>query len=230
MSAATTEPFQFLLPARGRGTSLVVEAGGADELEPLFPEEMPPRVDAWVEKRRREYRAGRHAARSLLRELGLDAHRVTRDADGVPSFPAGFSGSITHTGRQSTFAAAVLCPDVIGVGIDAEDAQILEPELQERVLSSEEAHALVRFGGAAQNALLVFSAKEAFYKCVYPRERTFLGFLDVKFELVDVETSNDERRGHFRVSTALLSNSCPRTLDGRFIETPERTLTLVSWT
>ena len=208
----------------------MVEAGGAERLEPLFPEEVPARVDSWVEKRRREYRAGRHAARSLLREMGLDAHRVIRDDDGVPSFPTGFSGSITHTGRQSTFAAAVLCPDLSGVGIDAEESQVLEADLRSRVLSNDEGHALERFGGVESNALLVFSAKEAFYKCVYPRERTFLGFLDVEFELVDVETTERERRGHFRVSTRLLSKSCPRTLEGRFIETAERTLTLVSWT
>src|SRR5690606_33698949 len=77
-------------------------------LSPLLPEETPLGYDSWAEKRRREFRAGRHHAKHALLAAGAPSACILRDADGVPQFPSGFSGSITHTGRSKTYAAAIV--------------------------------------------------------------------------------------------------------------------------
>jgi 4'-phosphopantetheinyl transferase EntD len=152
---------------------------GSDDVDTLPPLPTPP---TWGERRRRDFGAGREAARIALAKFGL-AGEVGRDPDGVPVFPEGVSGSITHTGRRRTRAFAVVSPGLRFVGIDAEERRELEPELIAYILSEEE---LVDLPFSQQErslaALAAFSAKESFYKCVYPEQRKFIGFREVTIQ------------------------------------------------
>lgn len=161
-------------------------------LDPLAPAEEALVGPRWSPKRRQEFTAGRHCARRALAALDGDAPLgwpgLLRAEGGAPCWPPGVVGSITHTGRdQSLFAACAVTRSARGLGIDAEIDAPLDAELRPRVLTTREAAALDAATSdeneRGRRALLVFSAKEAFYKCQSPLTDTFLGFQDVEAEL-----------------------------------------------
>jgi 4'-phosphopantetheinyl transferase EntD len=113
--------------------------------------------------RRREYLAGRLAARAALQRLDCEAPTVGM-IDGVPVWPAACCGSISHSGGLAV-AIAGGCPPWQALGIDVE---LLLSERRHRVvgrvMSAEEELA------AGQSAdpwvwTRAWAAKEAGYKC-----------------------------------------------------------------
>lgn len=138
---------------------------------PLLPGETAGRA---VDKRLREFAAGRQAARSAMAALGLPAVPLPMGADRAPHWPAGVLGSITHT-DTACLAAVALSDAVQGVGIDLEPDGRLDPDLWDTILLPAEVMALPR-DGAGQAALLVFAAKEAAYKAQYALTRSLIDF------------------------------------------------------
>lgn len=138
-----------------------------------------------VAKRRREFTAGRLCARAALAQLGVRGFPLLVGPSRVPLWPPGFVGSISHC--QGFCAAAVAPRDaVIGLGLDVERAEPLESELRARICTASELESFARLAapaGAPDPGKLVFSAKEAFYKCYFPLAGAFLGFHDVEVEL-----------------------------------------------
>ncbi len=166
-----------------------VEVAFGAALTPLFDDE-ESLVARAVDKRRWEFRAGRHCARLALGELGMSAAPLLSSPDRAPIWPAGIVGSITHTGAGShAYAAAVVArsDEVRALGLDAELAEPLAEGLWPRVLLPAERAFVDALPGPERGlvAMLHFSAKEAFYKCQYPLTRRFLEFQDVevRFEL-----------------------------------------------
>ncbi|HEV8692908.1 MAG TPA: 4'-phosphopantetheinyl transferase superfamily protein [Lysobacter sp.] len=150
----------------------------------LHPQEQAQVADA-VDKRRREYAAGRLLAHSLLHELGADSCvPLINGADRAPQWPAGVVGSITHCMGWCAVAAASAAVSR-GIGIDIEPAQPLPEGTATLVLTAAEHDGLARLPPAlrAHAERLVFSAKEAAYKALYPSTRTFLDFPDLQVEL-----------------------------------------------
>jgi len=137
-----------------------------------------------------QYRAGRFCAGEALRQL--DAVRwgdssVGRSPRGAPVWPTGVVGSITHT--DGFASAAVARRDQLrGLGIDAEGIVSLE---QQRNVShlvswpSELAHAAEAGLDRQQSLTLVFSAKEAVFKCLYPLIGSMFYYHDVRIVGVD---------------------------------------------
>lgn len=146
----------------------------------LFDEESKQIASA-VERRRLEFACGRQCARAALRRLGVPDAPLLSGSQREPLWPAGVVGSITHT-QGLCIAAAALSRNYAGVGIDLELDQPLLPEVAERVATVAEMHALASSPSSIA-ARLVFSAKEAFYKCQFYRTRQFLNFFDVSIEL-----------------------------------------------
>src|SRR5215475_9485627 len=66
--------------------------------------------------RRREFASVRHCARRALRRIGLPPAPILPDADGVPRWPTGVVGSMTHC---EGYRAAVVARSgrVRGIGI-----------------------------------------------------------------------------------------------------------------
>ena len=161
------------------------------ELDPLTDQEAAHVGPRWAEKRLWEFRAGRHCARHALARLGADPevlrNGLPADGRGLPCWPVGFVGSITHTGRgQTRFAASVVTSVARAVGLDAEQDVPLRGELRRRVLTPEEARLADGSYPSAdergRHALLVFSAKEAFFKAEFPLSGVHLGFHDVAID------------------------------------------------
>jgi 4'-phosphopantetheinyl transferase EntD len=193
-------------------------AGGADALQSLF--EIPvwacvadaamyaapdhwqdwPAIGRAVPKRRREFVAGRAAARGALRRMGIPAAPIPRMANGCPQWPDGVIGSITHT--EGYCAAVVgLAEAAAGIGLDAEVGGELPSELLPLIATPAELafyDKMPTIDGADWGKLL-FSAKEAFYKSVYPARGQLLDFIDVTIvSAIDA----GRRRGEFQVIPA----------------------------
>ncbi len=139
-----------------------------------------------VPKRVGEFAAGRLCARSAMARLGIERFAVVAGADRQPIWPEGLVGSITHTrgfcaavvGRRAQFAA---------LGLDTECADSVRPELWRSICADTEIDWIGSLPPSAQvsAATLVFSAKEAFYKCQYPCTGERLSFHDVALEPTD---------------------------------------------
>lgn len=74
-----------------------------DQDEGLLPEEMSVVRNA-ARKRRREFAAGRSAARRALGQMGVPCQPIPKGNFGEPIWPTGYGGSISHDGP---FAAAI---------------------------------------------------------------------------------------------------------------------------
>ena len=139
------------------------------------------------EKRRREFAAGR-----LCAERCLEAHRrydveVPVATDRSPVWPPGFVGSISHSDKIA-WAVVASQERMRSVGIDCE--QIVHDrtveETLEQIADPTELARLQALGLTRVAAFtLIFSAKEAIYKCLYPIGIKSLGFRDVRVLGVD---------------------------------------------
>ena len=135
-----------------------------DEGQPvaLHPEE-EIYVARAAEKRRRDFALGRACARAALAGLGRGEVAIAKGDDGVPLWPHGITGSITHT---QGYAAALVGEnrDFAGIGIDAERAGGVTRDLWQRLFSPAEQAQIAAHSDPLLIATLLFSAKEASYK------------------------------------------------------------------
>ncbi len=125
-----------------------------------------------IPARRREFAAGRAAARIAMAQLGMPPVPVPASPDRAPVWPKGISGSISHT---TSLCAAVLRTGGPYLGLDIEENTLLSQDLLSTICSDAEQAAIA---GPDQLwlAKLVFCAKEATYKAQYPLTKMLFGF------------------------------------------------------
>lgn len=155
--------------------------------EGLLPSEFAGIAQA-VEKRQRQYTAGRLLARELLAQRGFSDYALVSDAQRVPQWPTGTIGCITHT--DSWCAVSVANSSLFqGLGIDVEPDSPLARDLWESIARPEELEWLARQPETERGRLCkgLFSAKESIYKSLYPSVRIFLGFdaMLIEFQRLD---------------------------------------------
>lgn len=146
----------------------------------IFPEEARFVAQA-VEKRKREFLAGRACAHNALAELGTTPAPLLSDTDRLPLWPEGYIGSITHTDRYCAAAVVKTGEGIRSVGIDLEPAEDLPSDLWDTVCRPQE-RAWLASGVAGERGLLaraIFSAKECAFKAQFPLTRTMLEFEEV---------------------------------------------------
>lgn len=144
----------------------------------LLKEEVPA-LAASVVKVRRASGAARIVARQLLTQLGYANCALPKGPAGAPVWPAGIVGSLAHDSRVAV-AAVGMRADVGALGIDVEPAECLPSELLDLVATPQERLSL---GDDVYRGRLLFVAKEAVYKAVYPLDQTFLEHHDVEINL-----------------------------------------------
>ena len=146
-----------------------------------------------VPKRVHEFAAGRLCARRALAELEIDDFPIAAADDRQPLWPDRIVGSITHT---AGWAAAVVapCSSLAALGLDSEVVGSVNEEIWQSICGSAEMAWLASLPQSERAAAvtLIFSAKEAFYKCQYPTMREPLGFHDVTVEVPAWGTSQGE--------------------------------------
>jgi 4'-phosphopantetheinyl transferase EntD len=144
----------------------------------LLPEEAAAFAKSVV-KVRRASGAARIVARELLASIGLPQCPLPKGEGGAPVWPVGVVGSLSH--HSSVAVAAIASSrDFSALGIDIEPAETLPPEILDLVTTPQERSHIDEdpCGGR-----LLFAAKEAVYKALYPLDRIFLDHHDVEVSL-----------------------------------------------
>lgn len=205
-----------LLPA----CVVTAEAGDDDWTAPLLPDE-EPLVARAVEKRRREFTAGRTCARRALERLGWPAFPIVAGPKREPLWPVGVVGAITHC-RGYCAAAVARGADVRGLGIDAELRAPLPAGVTEMVCTEGERERVAALPGDHWTTL-IFSAKESIYKAWYPLAQRWLDYQDA-----DLTFDPDGGTFAARILKDVEPEVFPwRRLHGRFAVDADRVFTAV---
>ena len=157
----------------------IAVAGGTIEAaaDALFPIEAAAIARA-VDKRRREFTAGRTYARRALALLGCAPGPIPMGSDRRAIWPPGFIGSISHS-RHLCAAIAAASSRYIGLGLDVEDdTPIDDAALRDRICRPEE-----KASDGVDRTKLLFVIKEAVFKAYFPEGGAFLDFSDVSVTL-----------------------------------------------
>lgn len=158
-------PVQILLSARYATEQF------SQDLYDLAGVPMPPELSAAVPKRKSEFLAGRSLANEAMQRLGLAGSVVGRGAHGEPLWPAGITGSITHSGG------------VVAVWLTSEDwTPGLDIEHMPSFSALEAIRSVVLTAAEKEMELddrqivALFSAKEALFKGLFPAVGRRFGF------------------------------------------------------
>ncbi len=153
----------------------------------LTPEEADSMLNA-VQAVRNRAAAARIAARALLEQVGFPGWSMPHRRGASPDWPPGWVGSLSHSDHYGA-AALEQRAAVSGIGIDIEPSEPLPEELQSMVVVRGDV--APKDSGKVAGRIL-FCAKEATFKAVYPVDGCFLDFEDVivNFDSGLAETSN----------------------------------------
>lgn len=146
----------------------------------LKPQEQALLSARATRQRQEQFRLGRAAAACALEQAGLSpAPPVLRGTRGEPLWPKSLVGSISHSFDMAVCALA-RSSDYLGIGIDLQSLQEnrnISPNILKRITTEQESKWAA---SAEQNwlerALLIFSAKEAIFKALYPLLLREIGF------------------------------------------------------
>jgi len=145
-----------------------------------------------VDKRKREFRAGRSCAHQaingLLNNRTQDRVPIRVGNSRQPCWPDGIVGSISHSGTHCS-AVVAMSSDIISIGHDVEKARPLEKNVHRMICTDNERHFIsLHSESTIPLSTLIFSAKESIHKTYHPLNNHMLDFLDAEIE-VDL-TSN----------------------------------------
>jgi 4'-phosphopantetheinyl transferase EntD len=213
MNAATLSADLSRLFAPG---AMVAEMRGPGDPRLLLPEEAA-HLGRAVPKRVSEFAAGRLCARRALAEFGIVDFPIRAAADRQPIWPESMVGSITHT---AGFCAAVAArrQGADALGLDSEVVGDVRVEIWPRICAATEIDWVESLPASQRPAAvtLIFSAKEAFYKCQYPLVGEHLNFHDVRIETRSWGAAD----GEFQIHAAREIALCARIafpLQGRYL-------------
>lgn len=135
------------------------------------------------EKRISDFSGGRSCARRALLALGIEGFDLLPGESRQPIWPATAVGSITHTEGYSA-AVVGLRSRFRGLGVDTEVVAAVNAEVWPQICVAAELRHLGALPAAQRPyfAALVFTAKEALYKCQFPLTAQWLEFTDLALE------------------------------------------------
>lgn len=171
---------------------------------------MPEEIRRSVAKRQAEFLAGRFVATKALIRSGFVDSSVPIIAIGKnrePIWPTGYVGSITHNKNTAICAIDEIKKTTL-LGIDVET--ILNDEMASEIAShihnEAEKLVLVNNGFTSNEATtLIFSAKEAIFKALYPIVQKFFGFESFQVKGINIhqKTITFTISKHFRPKSKL---------------------------
>ncbi len=175
---------------------LAVDFAGPARTSDLYSQELD-QTTGFGDKRRSEFSAGRLCAKHALAELGIVNFPLQINDDRRPRWPDGIVGSISHT---ADYCAALVAraTDVSAIGFDVERTERIGRDLWDTLFTLRESARLqtLSLEERAIEATIIFSAKEAFYKCHFARSPSWLDFTDVE---IDVSRGVRETVGSFNI-------------------------------
>ncbi|AZA13814.1 4'-phosphopantetheinyl transferase [Corynebacterium choanae] len=178
--------FYQLFPSSAR-IKWILRVGDLQSLEhlpSLYPTEARCVRDA-VDVRKSQFADARWCAHQALRELGISSPApIEQGEKGMPMFPAGVTGSITHS---AGLRAAVVAPQrtIASLGIDVEPARCFSDSILQHIASDSEQQQVweLQRAGLLYADRIVFSAKEAAFKAWYPIALRYLDFQEVQIDV-----------------------------------------------
>lgn len=187
---------------------------------------VPASLSKAAHRRRAEYLAGRYVAKRLLADFGYQPFDLTKEKSGAPGWPAGIHGSLSHSGNRvagALHASAFFS----GVGIDIESRLNEEHavNIKEAILTHEESNRL-RFLSESQKVTLLFSAKESFFKAVYPKAGVRFDFRDVEIVGLDLHLRQFTLRLKKKLNNTFCSGYC---LNGNYFFYKDKIITLIAY-
>lgn len=208
-----------VLPGFVAQYSLSFDPMNLDDWSAFAGIELPARLENAIGKRKFEFLAGRHCAaeamRGLLRTPSAPAVGIAPDRS--PQWPAGIVGSITHCAGFAS-AAVARQDDAQGLGIDSEIVmdEKRAGRIGHMVADEQELARLEEATHIAAPLLLtvVFSAKEALYKCLYPSVGRYFGFPAARIVAIDARRQRFEATLQIALGAALPAGTSVR---GRYV-------------
>lgn len=173
---ALAEALAAIVP-HGISTGCRTIQGGDEAL--LLAEERQSIQTSYL-KRLKASGAVRYIARGLLGERDINEFRILRAPTGEPMWPEGIVGSLAHDDEVAV-AAVGNAVDFQGLGIDVEPATPLPVDIQSLVRIPTDKTGNEHASGISDRVL--FCAKEAVYKAVYPLDRVILNYDDISVDL-----------------------------------------------
>ncbi len=139
--------------------------------------------------RNEQHLLGRDTARNALLIAGLmNPPIIGRGEGGEPLWPEGICGSISHT-EGAALALVARSADYCSLGVDLElRNRIIRENTHSRIATTNERAWIEECADKVKDrTLLVFTAKEAIYKAIYPLCRKFIGYQEVELRFEEKE-------------------------------------------
>jgi 4'-phosphopantetheinyl transferase EntD len=172
---------------------IVAEGTPSARIIEQFKSWLPEDLKAAAEKRRIEFILGRYCAFKACEELGYDLKDLERGTTREPLWPDEVIGSISHT-NGIVMALVGLTVDTKAVGIDIEG--VIEPNrfntIERMVLTDHDKNFLeenfYNSPKLAEIYSIIFSAKEALFKLLYPTCKCYFDFREADIQSIDLVT------------------------------------------
>lgn len=146
-------------------------------------------IEKAVDKRKREFRAGRNCAHALFKEHSIRCNALLKGVQREPAWPEGWVGSISHT---KGLCAVAIAPNNLyrSLGLDVEQDTPLSADILNMICGPTEQDQFTQLSfSAGQNIAsypldkVTFSAKESIHKAYFPLNHHTLDFLDARITL-----------------------------------------------
>lgn len=131
------------------------------------------------ERRRNEFIAGRIALHHLCDTLGHQVLEIKADHQGMPIFPETLKGSLSHS-QGNLIGMVTNSPEIYSLGVDLESIVSLEraERLLQKIAGDDEFNILGKHFAIDKAFTIIFAAKEALFKAVYPLVKSMFWFED----------------------------------------------------
>lgn len=161
------------------------------EFYSLYTLNFPFEISACVKKRQAEFFVGRYCARLAINQLSsFNQHssEVLVGKDRSPVWPEGIRGSITHSSSRAACVVSAQDVDVyIGIDLETNLSEELAVLVRAFIHTDTELAVLTQKGVPDNIATtIIFSAKEALFKALYPKVQQYFGFECAKIKSVNM--------------------------------------------
>lgn len=145
------------------------------------------------ERRRNDFIAGRVALHLLCQKLGQDVPMINVDHQGMPIFPAPLKGSLSHS-NGNLIGMMTSDPDIHSLGVDLESLVTSDraERLHHKIGNVDEFNRLAKLYTTDVAFTILFAAKEALFKAVYPLVKSMFWFEDAV--LIGTQTEDNKLR------------------------------------
>ena len=164
--------------------------------------------------RKKEFLAGRIAASEVIKKCGINGDLERKDS--IPVWPKMMCGSLTH---DKKWALAVGSIEYCFIGIDLEEVITKKriSVIEKQVLNDNDIRVKEQIN-TQELYTIIFCAKEAFYKFLYPKVRTYFGFSEASIIGLDTFHQRGALEFHSSKDNLLKYNRDYQFLYGRYYD------------